>query len=317
MLVDEVTIQVRGGKGGEGAVTFGEGKFSHMPSGKNGGMGGSVFIEASRQILDLSRFRFEKEFNAPNGENGKRNREGADGEDIVLSVPRGTVVHNRTSGIDNELVADGERVLVAQGGLRGRGNRDFSSARMADPKRYEPAKDGYAAEIYLELKLTADIGLVGFPNVGKSSLLNSLTKSKSKVANYNFTTLEPHLGVLPNGSIMADIPGIIEGASEGKGLGHKFLRHISRTKLILHCIVADAKDPASDYDVIRKELAQHGESFTEKTEIILITKADMVAPAELKKVEALLKNKNKKVMTVSVIDDASLKSFLTKLLKAL
>ncbi|MFA6006367.1 MAG: GTPase ObgE [Candidatus Paceibacterota bacterium] len=315
MLVDEVTIKARGGNGGQGAVTFGEDKYSHSPSGKNGGMGGSVYLEASRTTLDLSRFRYEKEFIAENGENGHRNREGRDGEDIILPVPRGTVVHNKTSGIINELTNEGDKVLVAQGGLRGRGNKEFSNARSSEPKRYEPGRDGYEAELYLELKLTADVGLVGFPNVGKSSLLNAITKSKSKVANYNFTTLEPHLGVLPDGSIMADIPGIIEGASEGKGLGIKFLRHIQRTKLLLHCIPADSADPVKDYAVIRKELAQHEASLTEKPEVVLITKTDMVTPTELKKIQTALRKKNKQILTVSILDDALLKAFTKELME--
>ncbi len=317
MLVDEVTIKVKGGNGGNGSVAFGEDKYSHSPSGKNGGNGGSVYLEASRMVLDLSRFRYEKEFVAENGEVGRRNAEGIGGKDIILQVPRGTLVHNKTSGIDNELVTEGERILVAQGGLRGRGNKEFSNARSSEPKRFEYGRDGYEAELYLELKLTADVGLVGYPNVGKSSLLNALTKSKSKVANYNFTTLEPHLGVLPDGSIMADIPGIIEGASEGKGLGIKFLKHIQRTKVLLHCIAADSDDPAHDYTVIRKELAGYDASLAEKPEIILITKIDTISEATLKKLETALKKKNKSIMTVSILDDDSCRAFLDKLVKKL
>jgi len=208
--------------------------------------------------------------------------------------------------------------LVAQGGLRGRGNREFSTARSSEPKRFEHGKSGYEADIYLELKLTADIGLVGFPNVGKSSLLNSLTKSKSKVANYNFTTLEPHLGVLPDGSIMADIPGIIEGASDGKGLGAKFLRHIQRTRLILHCITASSVDPVRDYEIIRNELIRHSSGLENKPELVLLTKTDLVDGKSLSSIKSVLKKRTKRdVMEVTVVDDGSVAELLKSLTEAL
>ncbi|OHB24535.1 MAG: Obg family GTPase CgtA [Parcubacteria group bacterium RIFOXYD2_FULL_52_8] len=315
MLIDEVKISVEGGKGGKGGMTFGEGKFSNMPSGGEGGNGGSVFVEASSSVLDLGQYRFQKDFQGGDGEPGHRNKDGKDGEDVVLKVPRGTVVHNLTSGIDNELLNDGDRVQVAHGGLRGRGNRAFSHARGSEPKRFEPGKPGFSAKLFLELQLIADIGLLGLPNVGKSSLLNTLTKSRSKVANYNFTTLEPHLGVLENGSIMADIPGIIEGASEGKGLGTKFLRHIRRTKILLHCISAESADPIADYVTIRNELQQYGHSLEERKEQILFTKADMVDPTELKKRMALFKKQ--KPWSVSVLDDAGVKELKKNLIKLL
>ena len=315
MLVDEVKITVAGGHGGKGGMTFGEGKFSSMPSGGEGGNGGSVFIEAISSVLDLGQYRFQKDFAAGDGEPGHRNKDGADGSEIVLKVPRGTLIHNLSSGIDNELLHDGDRILVAQGGLRGRGNRAFSHARGSEPKRFEPGKPGFSAQLFLELQLIADIGLVGLPNVGKSSLLNTLTKARSKVANYNFTTLEPHLGVLEDGSIMADIPGIIEGAAEGKGLGFKFLRQIRRTRIILHCINAQTADPLADYATIRAELEKYDPELAAKKEQLLFTQADMVDEKELKKKLVLFKKQ--KPLTVSVLDDASIKEVKKQLFKIL
>lgn len=313
MLIDEVKISVKGGDGGRGAVLFGEGKFSKRPSGADGGNGGAVYIEASKEVADLSRFRYEKSFTAEKGEDGFRNKQGRDGKDVILNVPRGTIVKNITVGDSTELLEAGDRIMVARGGTRGRGNNSFCSARICEPGKFEEGRSGYEAEIELELQLIADIGLVGFPNVGKSSLLNFLTGAKSRVGNYFFTTLEPFLGILPGGNIVADIPGIIEGASEGKGLGAKFLRHIKRTKVIAHCISLESDDIEKEYKVIRNELKKYSEELYNKPEILLLTKSDTVSEKELKKRETLAKKINKNFISVSILDDSSIKKLIKKL----
>ncbi|HBM45744.1 MAG: GTPase obg [Parcubacteria group bacterium GW2011_GWF2_38_76] len=307
MLVDEVRIMTKGGNGGRGALIFGEDQFSKKPSGADGGNGGSVYIQASRDVADLSRFRYEKSFEAEKGGDAFRSMQGKDGKDIFLMVPRGTIVYNITSGEDTELLEDGMKVRVARGGTRGRGNAAFANARKCEPGRREMGHPGYESEVYLELQLIADVGLVGLPNVGKSSLLNTITGAKSKVGNYNFTTLEPFLGALPGGNIIADIPGLIEGASDGKGLGTKFLRHIRRTKVIAHCISAESENIKEDYNVIRGELEKYSEELANKPEFLILTKIDVLTLAELKKKEAVIKKMNKNYATVSIIDDKSVK----------
>ncbi len=314
MIVDEVTIHVKGGRGGNGKVAFGETSMDRRPTGGDGGNGGNVYLEVSSVLGDLSRFRFEKDFKAPDGEGGRRHKEGSDGADVVLPVPRGTVVTNKTTGEPPfELLTLGERVLVARGGTRGRGNRAFSHARASEPRKFEEGRAGYAAELFLELQLIADVGLIGLPNAGKSSLLNALTGAKSKVGAYKFTTLEPSLGMLFGKMVLADIPGLIEGASEGKGLGSKFLRHIKRTRVLLHCISLESDDIARDYKIIRKELEAFDPVLVDKPEFLLLTKTDLVDKESLKEKEKIIKKLSKNIASVSIYDQDALNAFGTKL----
>ena len=289
MFTDEVTIRVRAGNGGRGAVAFNKNLNQYGPAGGSGGGGGSVYFEGSSDLGLLNSYRFKKEFAAKDGEDGHAQfRDGVSRDDLILLVPVGTVIHNLDVGTDQEITAIRERTLVAKGGHGGRGNFHFRSSTNQRPKRADPGTPGEYFSIYLELKLIADVGLIGLPNVGKSSLLNELTNAKSKVANYSFTTLEPNLGVYYE-LILADIPGLIEGASGGKGLGIKFLRHIERTKTLFHIISAESENPGRDYKTVRKELGLYNSALLKKKEYVLVSKSDMLSATELKKKLALLK----------------------------
>src|SRR3989338_5003709 len=273
MLIDDIKIKVKAGKGGDGKSAFNTNLMSLGPVGGSGGNGGNIYFEAISDIGALHKFRNKKQFAAENGEDGRGQFvDGKDGKDFVLKVPVGTVVH--FDGKDVELIKSGERVLIARGGKGGRGNFHFRSAINTSPKEIEKGTIGESWNLHLELKLIDDVGLVGLPNVGKSSLLNELTNAKSKVANYHFTTLEPNLGAY-YGLILADIPGLIEGAANGKGLGIKFLRHIERTRVLLHCIAADSTHPQKDYEIVRSELGNFNKKLLDKPEYILMTKSDM------------------------------------------
>ena len=221
------------------------------------GNGGSVYAVGVSDISALQQFRFKKEFAAENGAEGRGQfRDGHDASDLILKLPIGTVIHNLTTGTDSSIEKPGDRILLALGGHGGRGNFHFRSSRVPSPTRFQPGLPGEEYELYLELKLIADIGFVGLPNAGKASMLNALTNAKTKVANYAFTTLEPNLGAY-YGLIFADIPGLIEGSSGGRGLGIKFLRHIERTRTLFHFVSAESVNPAKDYKTIRKELGAY------------------------------------------------------------
>ncbi|HYC83361.1 MAG TPA: GTPase ObgE [Candidatus Paceibacterota bacterium] len=309
MLIDDVTINITAGNGGPGKVAFNRSKMAIGPVGGRGGNGGSIYLEAVSDLGALEHYRFQKDIKAEDGGIGRPQFiDGADGADLILKAPVGTVIHNEADGSESELTHVGERVLVAKGGLGGRGNFFFRSAINTTPRESEPGLPGQSATLRLELKLIADVGFVGLPNVGKSSLLNTLTNAKSKVANYQFTTLEPNLGVY-YGLVLADIPGLIEGASEGKGLGVKFLKHIERTRVLFHFLAADAEKPAEDYATIRAELERYNSALSEKQEYVFLSRSDTIEPDMLASKVADLKTKlNKDVIPFSVYDDESLKA---------
>ena len=306
MLIDDVTIKVKAGKGGNGSVAFNKTKMSLGPTGADGGNGGSIYLEGVSDLGALTQFRYKKEIVAKSGERGKTQlNDGADGPDIVLKVPIGTVAHNLTTGEDFEIVTIGQKLLMTKGGKGGRGNYKFRSSINTSPTEFEEGTPGEERELRLELKLIADVGFIGLPNVGKSSLLNELTNAKSKVANYPFTTLDPNLGAYYE-LILADIPGLIEGASEGRGLGIKFLRHVERTKTLWHFISAESTDPVKDYRVIRQELGAYNKTLLDKPEYVFLSKADLFAQDEINKKIAALKKINKDILPISIHDKDSL-----------
>lgn len=315
MLVDEVEIKIKAGDGGDGKVNFHREKFVPKggPDGGDGGNGGDFYLLGVSDLSALSRFRFQKEFAAGDGKPGGTNRKtGVSGKDEEIRISIGTVMTDRESGEIWEIAKAGERIQIAKGGKGGRGNWHFKSATHQVPLEFEEGKPGKARTLFLELRLIADVGLIGLPSVGKSSLLNELTKANVKVAPYHFTTLEPNLGVM-DGLIIADLPGLIEGAHEGRGLGIKFLKHIKRTKVLVHCIGVDSENPLKDYKTIRNELGEYDKELLSRLEIILITKSDLVSETDLKLKSKNLKVTQREVLTVSIHDYNSLEKLKKKL----
>ncbi len=319
-FVDEMTIAARAGNGGDGVVRWLHLKAQEFsgPAGGNGGNGGDFYIQGVRDINLLARYRGEKKFQAEDGHEGQnRHKAGAGGKDFTLNLPVGSIVTNKNTGEVFELVEENKPILVLKGGRGGAGNMAFKSSTNQSPMESTPGARGEEAELHVELRLIADAGLVGLPNAGKSSLLNSLTGASAKVGAYAFTTLDPNLGAL-YGYVIADIPGLIDGASSGKGLGFQFLRHIARTKLLVHCVSLESEDPLGDYKRIRSELEQfEGGMLSAKQELVVLTKSDARDAAYIEEVQAQFKKEGRETHTVTVLDDESVKNFRDTLIAAL
>lgn len=312
-FVDELKIHLKAGKGGDGVVRWLnlKGKEYSGPAGGNGGRGGDVIIQAVRNSAILEKYSHKVEMHAADAEpGGDKQKTGPDGEDLIIDLPIGSCVRNLETGVDHELLEFGQKIRILQGGKGGLGNVMFKGPINRTPTQQTDGKPGDEADFHIELRLIADYGLIGLPNAGKSTLLNTLTNSKSKVGNYNFTTLEPHLGDM-YGVVIADIPGLIEGASEGKGLGHKFLRHIERTQSLLHCIDAGSITIEQDYKTIRAELKAFNTDLTLKKEIILITKADTVEEDKKEEIKKLFPSHE--ILFISILDDDSISQLKKKM----
>src|SRR5712692_7821090 len=303
MFVDEVDIHVEAGHGGRGCLAFRREKFVPRggPSGGDGGHGGSVYVVASPHINTLINFRFHPEFNAKRGDHGQgSNCTGKDADDLELAVPIGTLVYEKSGDPDQpfvllaDLAEEGQRVLVAKGGRGGLGNARFATSTNRAPRKVQPGEDGEIKDLRLELKLLADVGLVGFPNAGKSTLIARISAARPKIADYPFTTLTPNLGVVRLGEdrsfVVADVPGLIEGAHRGLGLGHQFLRHLERTKVLVHLVDvsgATGREPAQDLETIRRELELFQPTLAAKAQLVAANKMDALDPANDAAVTAL------------------------------
>lgn len=321
-FVDEVKIRVLAGSGGNGCVSFRREKYVPKggPDGGDGGKGGDIFLEASERKHTLLDFKFRHIFKALPGKHGSgQNRHGRGGEDLVLEVPVGTVVKDIETGeIIFDLAKAGERFLAARGGAGGRGNARFVTSTRRVPREAEEGQEGEDRELQLELKLFADIGLVGFPNSGKSTLIAAISAARPKIADYPFTTLVPNLGVVQYGEarpfVVADIPGLIEGASEGAGLGIRFLRHIERTRILLHVIDAgkiSVEDPLEPYRLIEHELGTYSHELGKKERVVALNKIDMVEdPERLEKIEAAYRKEGHPVFSVSALQRRGLQELL-------
>ena len=301
MFVDKAKIYVKAGDGGDGAVSFHREKYiaAGGPDGGDGGRGGNVVFKVDDNLSNLIDFRFKRKYAAEKGQNGgAKNSSGKGAPDLVVKVPMGTVVKEAKTGRILADLSDYEPVVIARGGKGGRGNAHFATSTRQIPKFAKPGFRGEEFELILELKLLADVGLVGFPNVGKSTLISVVSAAKPKIANYHFTTLTPVLGVVKtdeeNSFVMADIPGLIEGASEGAGLGHEFLRHVERCRLIVHILDAseiEGRDACEDFEIINRELAGFSEELANAPQIVAANKCDMADPARLERLKQFITDK--------------------------
>jgi GTP-binding protein len=292
MFIDYAVIEIQSGKGGDGAVAFRREKYVPKggPSGGNGGSGGNIVFVANLNLNTLLDFKYKRKYKAGNGDDGGTSlKDGKKGKDVVIKVPVGTVIKDFDSKeILYDLNKPEKKITFAKGGKGGRGNSKFATPTNQTPRTAEPGKPGEGKKVILELKLIADVGLVGFPNAGKSTLISKISSARPKIADYPFTTLEPNLGIVSykdfNSFTVADIPGIIEGAHKGKGLGYKFLRHIERTRIILFMIDISSENPQNDFDVLYNELKEYSPQLAKKKILVSLSKADLVDESGLKKV---------------------------------
>ena len=324
MYADRAKIIIRSGKGGDGHVSFRREKYvpDGGPDGGDGGRGGDVIFQVDEGLNTLIDYRHRRKFSATNGEEGgKRRCHGSDGEDIVLRVPAGTIIKEAQSGqVIADMSGDNKRQIVLKGGRGGNGNMHYATSTMQAPKYAQPGQDAKELEVILELKVIADVGLVGFPNVGKSTLLSRVTNATPKIANYHFTTLSPNLGVVDldggRGFVIADIPGLIEGASEGVGLGHEFLRHIERTKVMIHLVDAastEGRDPVEDVYKINAELAAYNADLEKRPQVIAANKIDAIyeeGEDPVQKLKEEFEPKGIRVFPISAVSGQGLKELL-------
>ncbi len=325
MFVDKAEISIASGKGGNGAVTFRKEPFvpEGGPNGGDGGDGGSIIFVADRNLRTLMDFKYKRKYQAENGQDGmKKNRFGKKGEDLYIKVPVGTLIYDKETGLlMKDMVHDGDELVAAKGGRGGRGNVHFKSSVRRAPNFAEAGTPGKERTVVLELKLIADVGLLGFPNVGKSTLLSVATSAKPKIANYHFTTIDPNLGVVKlhdTSFVMADIAGIIEGAHEGLGLGFRFLKHIERTKVLVHVIDvsgSEGRDPIEDYIKINQELVQYDPELAKKPQIVAANKMDMVYDEEkLNEFLAFMEKEGRKVFKISAAGRQGISELLNEVL---
>ena len=320
MFIDEIKFYAQAGHGGDGVVRWRREKFIDKggPNGGDGGRGGDIYAIALDDIHLLSKYKHKKEFKAFRGEDGAGgSRHGKDGKDLIIELPVGSVITSIESGAKVSLDRAGQKELLLKGGLGGYGNEQFKTSINTTPTKATKGKVGEMGNFKIELELFADVGLVGLPNAGKSSLLNAITNASAKIGSYQFTTLDPNLGDF-FGYTIADIPGLIEGASKGKGLGIKFLRHIKRTRMLVHLVSLENESPVKVYKQIRKELEKYNKTILDKDEVIVLTKTDVVEDnKKIEKVKKEFEKIGKQVLTLSLYDDASLKNLMDKLVKFL
>ena len=324
MFADRAKIYIKSGKGGDGHVSFRREKYvpNGGPDGGDGGHGGDVIFEVDEGLNTLTDFRHIRKYCAENGEEGgKKNCRGKDGKDITIKVPEGTVIKEANSGkVITDMSGENRRYVILTGGKGGNGNQHYATSTMQAPKYAQPGQPAKELELMLELKVIADVGLVGFPNVGKSTFLSRVTNARPKIANYHFTTLNPNLGVVDldgaKGFVIADIPGLIEGASEGVGLGHEFLRHIERTRVMIHIVDAagsEGRDPVEDIYAINKELANYNEEIAGRPQVIAANKIDMIYDGDEDPVERIKKEfepKGIKVYPISAVSGEGVRTLL-------